>query len=231
MRTPPTSPRNAARSQYLARLERKWRTPPTHPLSTKELLRQERLCRFIEEQGSLQGLNVLDIGCGEGFFARFLRNHGARVTALDGSNNALRHFKSLDVEEISLQQDIFPYLNLPDQSFDLILAFDLLAELDGKDYRLAMSELSRLIKPQGKVLIASPLDPNTVDPLLYLQRLMETEFVLEKTTCCYGFYARKLPEWVKLNRTIYLFLEKIAQFLHGDERATYAMVSAKRKKL
>lgn len=219
------------RSLYQARLERKWLNTPTETPSTQELLRRERLCRFIIEESPLQGLSVLDIGCGDGFFARFLRDHGAHVTAIDGAHNALRCFESLGAEGIIFHQDVFPDLRLPDQAFDLILAFDLLAELDGKDYRLAMSELSRLIKPQGKILVATPLDPDTADPLLYLQKLMETEFVLEKITCCHDFYSRKLPEWVTLNKTMYLFLEKVTHFLHGDERATYAMVSAKRKKL
>nr|VFK17347.1 MAG: Methyltransferase domain-containing protein [Candidatus Kentron sp. LPFa] len=52
--------------------------------------------RVLEHFGDLNGLRVLDFGCGQGRFARALTDAGADVTAFDASGAELANARALD---------------------------------------------------------------------------------------------------------------------------------------
>ncbi|WP_339466609.1 class I SAM-dependent methyltransferase [Pseudomonas sp. EA_65y_Pfl2_P74] len=106
--------------------------------------------------GRPQGLNVLDIGCGSGYYLEYLLQSGAAsVTGVDGNeymidacarrtNNAARLFTA------DLRQQL-PFLQ--NNQFDLAVASLVLHYLE--DWTGLLKELHRVIRPKGNLVIST----------------------------------------------------------------------------
>lgn len=69
---------------------------------------------------NLTGLNIVDLGCGFGWFARWAISQGAaHVLALDVSTNMLTQAQATRSPSIAYQQADLEHLTLPDAAFDL----------------------------------------------------------------------------------------------------------------
>ncbi len=117
--------------------------------------------------GDVQGLTVLDIGCGEGRYARNLAAKGALVTGIDPVEAFIARARSLHPEGAYV---VAPgeSLPLPSASFDVVLSY--LSIVDIRDYAAAIREMSRVVKPDGRIVVAtisnmaSPSDGWVKDP-------------------------------------------------------------------
>ena len=113
--------------------------------------------RFIEKQAPYE--NVLDFGCGSGVMLPFLAQHSDHVTAIDIDLVPLEHIKKhiplaknirvIDANQISLSQ-------LTPKSFELINALDVLEHIENLPRTL--SELLRLLKPGGRLIVSGPTE-------------------------------------------------------------------------
>lgn len=102
--------------------------------------------------GQVRGLDVIDIGCGEGRFCRMLRDLGARVVGIDPTRALIDAAKGRDPSGTYLQADA-QSLPLEDARFDLVVSY--LTLIDIPDVRAAIREMSRVLKPGGRLLIAN----------------------------------------------------------------------------
>ena len=95
---------------------------------------------------SLLGKNVLDLGCGSGWYSEYLLKQGANVTALDASKTMVELTQArLNNQGRFIIADIEKNLNFfADGEFDLILAP--LVIHYAKDWKSLFSELSRILK-------------------------------------------------------------------------------------
>ena len=117
--------------------------------------RSEAWIKLIEEQiGDKKGLNILDIGCGPGFFSIILSKAGHNVVGIDCSENMLvqakLNAKENNVSPKFIQMDSHN-LDFEDNTFDLIINRNVTWTLiePVKAYR----EWYRVLKPKGKLLI------------------------------------------------------------------------------
>jgi SAM-dependent methyltransferase len=97
--------------------------------------------------GGRRDLRLIDCGCGTGFNLRLLQPYG-RVFGFDlTQTGATRtHARGLPVARGDIQRIPFA-----DDTFDLATSFDVLQSVP--DDRLALSEMARILKPGGHVLL------------------------------------------------------------------------------
>lgn len=107
---------------------------------------------MLERAGDVSGLKVLDVGCGEGRFCRMLASRGAEVTGIDPTVALLEQARALDPEGRYLLSggESLPF---EDGSFDLTICY--LVLIDIPDYRAAISEMARVTRSGGRILIAN----------------------------------------------------------------------------
>jgi tellurite methyltransferase len=87
------------------------------------------LVRMLSDHvGTVRGLAVLDVGCGEGKNAAFLAAGGAVIDAFDVSvlaiQNGRRHFGNRD--GIRWQVGDIRWIDLPENKYDVVIAYGLL---------------------------------------------------------------------------------------------------------
>jgi ubiquinone/menaquinone biosynthesis C-methylase UbiE len=105
---------------------------------------------FLAMLPPIAGLHGLDIGCGEGTNTRALAKLGARMTGIDVSPTFVRHARETEgVEGDGIVYDVADAqaLPFPDGSFDFATAF--MSLMDVPDYRTALSEAHRVVRPGG----------------------------------------------------------------------------------
>ena len=98
--------------------------------------------------------DLLDAGCGTGWYSRFWQQRGQRVVALDLSPQMLRQARSLDAASGYLAGDI-DALPLASQSVDCV--WSNLAVQWSSDLRTALQQFARVLRPDGVMLFSTLL--------------------------------------------------------------------------
>lgn len=104
--------------------------------------------------GDVTGLTVLDAGCGEGYMSRTLAEGGAKVTGIDFSDELIHAAQEHRLaSELPVSFDVGDVNSLPYDpgTFDLVLCNHLLNDLE--DPSQAIREFSRVLSPQGRIVI------------------------------------------------------------------------------
>jgi SAM-dependent methyltransferase len=120
---------------------------------------------------------VLEIGCGDGWVGRYLKDRGVhQVSAIDTTPEAtivgdIREWKSL---------------GLGAQSFDVIIAFEVIEHVD------CMDDCFALLRPGGRLMITSPYPPMD----WFLERLEKWKLNQPRTSPhCYLTYIRESSQF------------------------------------
>jgi 2-polyprenyl-3-methyl-5-hydroxy-6-metoxy-1,4-benzoquinol methylase len=211
--------RSAKLKEMQAKFERFWLIDPERFNPLRNCMQRERLERtwqLLTKHTGLFDKHATDIGCGAGVFSRRLRDAGARVEAVDIAQNALKRFKEAGANQIILKQDTMPATTLPDNTYDVIICTELIAELPHEDYRLFFAELSRLIKTDGYLICSSDIDIDSVGGVERLIGLAQTEFDLFEEVASYHALYLRLKH----------FFETPSQFIEGWQNLEF-----KRKEL
>jgi ubiquinone/menaquinone biosynthesis C-methylase UbiE len=118
-------------------------TSPWHDLAERRL-------------GDVRGLNVLEIGCGEGAFARLLAERGANVTAADFSPVAVESASELLEDFPACRAIVADIEAIPfsDEEFDLVVSEETLEHVPHP--RRGLEELVRVTKRGGRLIVTTP---------------------------------------------------------------------------
>ncbi|HEV8613483.1 MAG TPA: class I SAM-dependent methyltransferase [Gemmatimonadales bacterium] len=110
----------------------------------------ELLARYLAPGRTYE---LLDAGCGTGGTTQHLRRFGV-VTGVDFSGKALRYASKRDLHR--LVRASIESLPFAEGSFDAVTTFDVVYHRAVGDDRVALSELHRVLRPGGIVLIREP---------------------------------------------------------------------------
>jgi len=128
-------------------------------------------------RGSIEGLRLVDLGCGFGALSVFFAAHGAVVTGVDPAESRLQVGSSVAAAHglpAEFRQGWMEDLDLDDEVFDLAVQNNSLCYVVSRDdRRAALTETRRVLKPGGSLVIRNPnrwnpLDQFTGAPLIQL---------------------------------------------------------------
>jgi ubiquinone/menaquinone biosynthesis C-methylase UbiE len=120
--------------------------------------RQATVLAWINELALAPGSRVLEIGCGAGFMAVALAQRGLHVYAIDSTEAMIEQARRYAAESgatelLSLDIGDVYTLTFEDGSFDLVIAIGVIPWLARPE--LAMREIARVIRPDGRVILTA----------------------------------------------------------------------------
>lgn len=122
------------------------------PIGLEPHLARARLRFLLDHLKASERL--LDIGCGEGWFAAAARDAGVDVVGVEVAAEPLRRARSLHPElELLLVAPGAP-LPLRDAAFDVVWAGEVIEHVH--DTAGFLSELRRVLRPSGLLLLSTP---------------------------------------------------------------------------
>lgn len=104
----------------------------------------------------LQGKRILDVGCGNGYWAGLIRARGAEVIGIDGSTQGLDHARR-EHPGIRFEQRLANDTLLSDlgvQAFDGLIAIEVIEHIF--DPRGFIDSCTRALKPGGTLVLTTP---------------------------------------------------------------------------
>jgi 2-polyprenyl-3-methyl-5-hydroxy-6-metoxy-1,4-benzoquinol methylase len=126
-----------------------WRSIPAGLPPAAHALRSAFLREHV-----VPGKRVLDVGCGEGFFAAELAAAGALVLGIDVAEEPLRRARARHPElDLRLIDGDGPW-PLEDSAFDVIWAGEVIEHV--ADTAAWLSELRRVLRSGGSLLLSAP---------------------------------------------------------------------------
>ena len=127
--------------------------------SRKSILkRYEKYLTYIDISSVTK---ALDIGCGRGEWVELLQRHSIDALGVDLNYAMVEDAKRHGVKNI-IVKDIFDFLSdSEDESYDLITAFHIIEHIPFNKLLTLLSEIKRVLKPQGKMILETP-DPTNL---------------------------------------------------------------------
>jgi 2-polyprenyl-6-hydroxyphenyl methylase/3-demethylubiquinone-9 3-methyltransferase len=188
MRDAATTPQSAAGStasaEEVARynaLAAQWWDPagPMWPLHKLNALRApfilDCVARLLPDprREGLEGLRVLDVGCGAGLLAEAMARAGARVTGVDpAERNIAIAREHAAAAGLDIDYRVGAVESLPDGEFDLVLNMEVVEHVT--DLPAFMASCCALTRPGGMQFVAT-INRN---PLSFVVAILGAEYVL-----------------------------------------------------
>jgi ubiquinone biosynthesis O-methyltransferase len=155
----------------------------------------------------VQGMAVLDAGCGTGIFsAIFARNGAGRVVGIDISPGSLETARGLkekfNLANVSFERQDMLQLPFADGTFDIVWAWGTVHHTT--DPLRAISELARVLRPGGSIFLA----------VYKRTKLTWIHEIIRKTLV-------KTPKrsWTALSRIMAFFLSPVVFFFKKREKS------------
>jgi SAM-dependent methyltransferase len=178
--------------------------------------------------GDVDGLDVVELGCGTAYFSAWLAKRGARPVGVDPTPAQLDTARGLQAEtglDFPLVEAVAEDVPLPDASFDLALS-EYGASIWADPYKW-IPEAARLLRPGGRlvflrnstlVVLCQPADPPAAEELLRPQRgLHRIEW---PDTGGVEFHLGH-GDWIDLLRANGLEVERLLELFAPDEAETH----------
>lgn len=140
--------------------------------------------------GEVQGLSILDAGCGPGKYAQILLDRGATVTGFDHSEQMVQLAKARNKGRgnFFVHNMVAPLEQLATASFDKVLCALALHYIE--DWNPVLQEFARVLKPKGQLVlsIGHPFCDYKFSP-------SENYFELEYFTAYWKSFDKEVPSY------------------------------------
>ncbi len=139
----------------------------------------EHLHRYAIAMDFVQDKEVLDIACGEGYGSNLLAENARQVSGIDIDNNIISKAKN-KYRKKNLQFLTGATENIPtaDKQFDVVVSFETLEHI--ADHEKMMTEIKRVLQPDGLLVISTPDKKNYSDKEGYKNPFHVKELYLEE---------------------------------------------------
>ncbi|MER3475039.1 MAG: hypothetical protein C4335_13675 [Armatimonadota bacterium] len=147
--------------------------------------------RYLFASERVQGMRVLDLGCGVGYGAKILARQARAVVAVDVDDYPLRYgeltypsakIQRLHIAPVTAEQG----LPFSDGSFDAVVCFEVIEHVPVEQMEAFLAEIARVMKPEGHLILSTPNkhiyihypDPHHVSLMTLdeFRRLLESRF-------------------------------------------------------
>ena len=98
--------------------------------------------------------DLLEIGCGEGRGMNLIKSKCTRYVAIDKIGSMLEQLSNIHPEVEFKQMNIPPFKEIPDNSFDRVISFQVIEHI--KDDEAFLIEIKRVLKPGGLAIVTTP---------------------------------------------------------------------------
>ncbi|KAF9458166.1 S-adenosyl-L-methionine-dependent methyltransferase [Collybia nuda] len=146
-----------------------------------EVFREEGNSERTSEMGIIDGLDVLDVGCGGGLLSESLARLGARTLGVDASESNIAIAKIHASADPKL--DTLSYLHAPAEAllespkrYDVVCSMEVLEHVDNPASFL--STCAELVKPGGHLFLSTI----SRTPLSYILTILLAEDILRKVS-------------------------------------------------
>lgn len=141
----------------------------------------EHYHRYLWAQRLVTGLEVLDLGSGEGFGAALLSERAASVLGIDVDARTVEHAR-LNYSGASVRFEVGSATDLagvPDASVDAVVAFEIIEHVE--DQGRMLEEVKRVLRPGGLLVTSTPdkrayTDATGQDNPFHVRELTEEQF-------------------------------------------------------
>lgn len=126
-----------------------------NPIRVKYIIEQILKIRKLDSVDDIEGLTILDVGCGGGLISEAFSNLGAKVTAIDPVEKNIMIAKAHQLSsESSVEYKCTTIDKLTkDQTFDIVLCLEVIEHVVNPEVFLEYS--SKLLNPNGLLFIAT----------------------------------------------------------------------------
>jgi ubiquinone/menaquinone biosynthesis C-methylase UbiE len=100
-----------------------------------------------------KGMSILDVGCGTGSYLEFYQRYKCNLYGIDTSPAMLDIAETRLGDTAELHLGSATEMPYPDKSFDLVVSMLVIHEMDHPIRMGTLSEISRVLKEDGKVLL------------------------------------------------------------------------------
>ena len=136
------------------RLHSQWVESAQDWIDTDQAVRTGMLDSWmLDALGNVGGKSAIDIGCGEGRFSRLLSQLGATVTGVDLTEALIARARAMSTGEAYILGDAENLNDVESDSFDLAVSYIVLVDL--LDYRSAIGEAYRVLRPGGRFVVCN----------------------------------------------------------------------------
>lgn len=122
-------------------------------------IHQRLLKAYIIAREHVTG-NVMEVGCGEGRGIDLIIDRATTYTAIDKIEPVIERLKARFPKGRFLSGNIPPLSSFVDNSFDLVLSFQVIEHIENDV--LFLKEIHRVLKPGGTAMITTPNRPRSL---------------------------------------------------------------------
>jgi 2-polyprenyl-6-hydroxyphenyl methylase / 3-demethylubiquinone-9 3-methyltransferase len=129
---------------------------PTGPMAPLHAMNPVRMGWIAERLGQLQGLRILDVGCGAGLASEWLARRGATVTGLDAAGAALEAARShATAHGVAVDYREGTPESLEEGGFDAVISLEVIEHVPSAERAAFCAALARLARPGGHVFLST----------------------------------------------------------------------------
>ncbi|NDR55564.1 glycoside hydrolase family 99-like domain-containing protein [Aliiruegeria sabulilitoris] len=153
----------------------------------KGTIRLEHLHRYRLARKLVEGLDVLDVACGEGYGSALIADQANSVIGVDISEDAIAHAKHHYTDrKLDFRVGSAAELPLRPASVDVVVSFETIEHLAEQEQM--MEEIRRVLKPGGLLMISSPNKEEYTDKTGYRNPFHVKELYTEEFEALVGRY-------------------------------------------